>query len=134
MQSNTIYLIRHGAVDERFKGKYIGITDVHLSEKGKKQLIQTSDIFGYPYPERIYSSPLVRCTETCSIIYPNRDIKITATMSECDFGEFEGKGADELMNDPDLMESIVACQSLAGCSGAARALVNKLEAIAAKQA
>jgi len=43
------------------------------------------------------------------------------------------RAVDELMNDPDLMESIVACQSLAGCSGAARALVNKLEAIAAKQ-
>ena len=100
MQSNTIYLIRHGAVDESCKGKYIGITDVHLSEKGKKQLIQTSDIFGYPYPERIYSSPLLRCTETCSIIYPNRDISITGALSECDFGEFEGKGAKELVNDP----------------------------------
>ena len=38
MQSNTIYLIRHGAVDESCKGKYIGVTDVHLSENGKKQL------------------------------------------------------------------------------------------------
>ena len=35
MQSYVIYLIRHGAIDETLKGRYIGRTDVSLSEKGK---------------------------------------------------------------------------------------------------
>ena len=38
MQSYIIYFIRHGAVDETLRGKYIGSTDVHLSEKGKKAI------------------------------------------------------------------------------------------------
>lgn len=100
MRSYIIYFIRHGAVDETNLGRYIGSTDVHLSEKGKKTLSEIKESFGYPYPDKIYSSPLSRCTETCSIIYPDRDIKTVGALSECDFGEWEGKSAAELAGDP----------------------------------
>lgn len=96
MKSYIIHFIRHGAVDETLKGKYIGSTDVHLSEKGKKTLCTIRDNFGYPYAEKIYTSPLSRCTETCSIIYPKREIKTVGAFSECDFGDWEGKSANEL--------------------------------------
>ncbi len=104
MQSYIIYFIRHGAVDETLRGKYIGSTDVHLSEKGKKALRQTAELFGYPYPEKIYSSPLSRCIETCSVIYPGRDIKTVGALSECSFGDWEGKSATELSNDPQFVQ------------------------------
>ena len=100
MRSYIIYLIRHGAVDETNKGRYIGRTDVHLSEKGKAQLAEIRDTSGYPYPEVIYSSPLARCTESCSVIFPEREIKTVSSMSECDFGEWEGKSAEELAGTP----------------------------------
>ena len=70
MQSYVIYLIRHGAIDETLKGRYIGRTDVSLSEKGKNALRDIKRNFGYPVPKKVYSSPLQRCTETCGII-PN---------------------------------------------------------------
>lgn len=100
MKSYNIHFIRHGAIEETLKGKYIGSTDAHLSEKGKKALCNIRDNFGYPYAESIYTSPLSRCVETCSIIYPKRDIKTVGAFSECDFGDWEGKGANELSNDP----------------------------------
>ncbi len=100
MQSYTIYFIRHGAVDETLKGRYIGSTDAHLSEKGKKALRQTADLFGYPYPEKVYSSPLSRCIETCSVIYPKHEISTVGALSECDFGDWEGKSAVELAGNP----------------------------------
>ena len=96
MRTYTIYLIRHGAVDETNRGRYIGRTDVHLSEKGKAQLREIRDTAGYPDPEVIYSSPLARCVESCSVIYPKRDIRTVSSLSECDFGEWEGKSAEEL--------------------------------------
>ena len=43
MQSYTVYFIRHGAVDETLKGKYIGSTDVDLSEKGRNALKKISE-------------------------------------------------------------------------------------------
>ena len=100
MQSTILYLIRHGAIDETLKGRYIGSTDVHLSEKGKAALRELSDTVGYPYAERVFSGPLLRCTETCSLIYPNKEIKTVGALSECSFGEWEGKSATELAGDP----------------------------------
>ena len=100
MQSYIVYLIRHGTIDETLRGRYIGSTDAHISEKGKAALHKISNTFGYPYPERIYSSPLSRCTETCSVIYPGREIKTVGNLSECNFGDWEGKSAAELSGDP----------------------------------
>ncbi len=100
MQSYIIYLIRHGAIDETNRGHYIGRTDVHLSEKGKQALRDIDKQFGYPYAERIYASPLLRCTETCSVIYPDREVKTLPALSECDFGDWEGRSAAELAGNP----------------------------------
>ena len=38
MKSYVIHFIRHGAVDETLSGKYIGSTDVPLSDKGREEL------------------------------------------------------------------------------------------------
>ncbi len=102
MQSYTLYLIRHGAIEETNRGSYIGRTDVHLSEKGKQALLQISEQFGYPYAEEIYASPLQRCTETCALIYPQREIQTVPAFSECDFGAWEGKSAMDLAGDPNF--------------------------------
>lgn len=100
MQSYYIYFIRHGAVDGVNLGRYIGSTDVHLSEKGRQGLAEIKTDFGYPAVERVYTSPLVRCTETCSIIYPGQDYHTVGDLSECSFGEWEGKTAAELAGNP----------------------------------
>ena len=104
MQSYVIYLIRHGAIDETLKGRYIGRTDVSLSEKGKNALRDIKRNFGYPVPKKVYSSPLQRCTETCGIIYPDMEVKMIGALSECDFGDWEGKSAVELAGKPEFTE------------------------------
>lgn len=100
MKSYIIHLIRHGAVAETAKGMYIGSTDVHLSAHGKDNLRIIRDNEGYPYAEKIFSSPLSRCTETCEVIYPKRPIQTMGFLAECDFGEWEGKTAAELAGNP----------------------------------
>ena len=104
MQSYVIYMIRHGAIDETLKGRYIGRTDVNLSEKGKENLRDIKEKFGYPVCSKVYASPLARCTQTCEIIYPDRDIDTVPALSECDFGEWEGKSAVELSGKPEFTQ------------------------------
>ncbi len=99
MQSYVINLIRHGAIDETLRGKYIGVTDVHLSEKGRKDLEELAAKDSYPSVQRVYSSPLLRCTESCGIIYPGMEIHKISAFEECNFGEWEGKSAPELSSD-----------------------------------
>lgn len=102
MKSYIIHFIRHGAIDETLSGKYIGTTDVPLSDKGKMDLKKLDYEYRYPGTQVVFTSPLKRCTETCKILYPEQNPLSIANLSECNFGEWEGKTADELKSDPDF--------------------------------
>lgn len=101
MKSYHISLIRHGQTKANEQGKYIGTTDFPLSDKGRVELYDLLDTYVYPKVERVYSSPLERCTETAEILFPNTEVVIAEDFSELHFGKFEGKTADELIDDPD---------------------------------
>lgn len=102
MKSYIIHFIRHGAIDETLSGKYIGTTDVPLSEKGRLDLKRLDYDYRYPGTQVVFTSPLKRCTETCKILYPELNPLSIANLSECNFGEWEGKTAEEVKSDPDF--------------------------------
>lgn len=102
MKSYIIHFIRHGAIDETLSGKYIGTTDVPLSEKGRLDLKKLDYEYRYPGTQVVFTSPLKRCTETCKILYPELNPLSITALSECNFGEWEGKTAEELKNDSDF--------------------------------
>lgn len=102
MKSYIIHFIRHGAIDETLSGKYIGTTDVPLSDKGRLDLKKLDYEYRYPGTQVVFTSPLKRCTETCKILYPELNPLSIANLSECNFGEWEGKTAEELKSDPDF--------------------------------
>lgn len=100
MKSYTIYLIRHGLTDENLQGRYIGHTDVLLSEDGKKQLSQIKEDMVFPPVQALFTSPLKRCKETAAILYPeNKPIEIEGFI-EYNFGYFENKTAEQLEDHP----------------------------------
>ena len=100
MKSYLIYLIRHGMTAEGNAGQYIGHTDVPLSEEGEKQLLKMAEDYEYPQPEVVFASPLKRCLRTAQILYPDVDLIPMRDLIEYNFGEFEGKTAEELENHP----------------------------------
>lgn len=112
MKSYVIHLIRHGAIDETLKGRYIGTTDVPLSDKGKLELRRLDHELCYPYAKVVFSSPLKRCVETCKIIYPELEPLVIANLSECSFGEWEGKTAEELDGDEDFKKWLAGDNSV----------------------
>ncbi|MGN0547244.1 MAG: histidine phosphatase family protein [Acutalibacteraceae bacterium] len=100
MKSYTVHLIRNGLTDENLEGRYIGHTDVELSEEGKAQLGQMKDELIFPPVDAVFTSPLKRCTETAKILYPNNMPIVIDGFIEYNFGEFENKTAEELKNSP----------------------------------
>lgn len=102
MKSYVIHFIRHGSIDETLSGKYIGTTDVSLSDKGKMSLKKLNFDYVYPQAPVVFTSPLKRCTQTCKILFPNIKPLVIDALSECNFGEWEGKTAEELKTDPDF--------------------------------
>ena len=102
MKSYIIHFIRHGAIDETLSGKYIGTTDVPLSDKGRLDLKKIDYEYRYPGTQVVFTSPLKRCTQTCKILYPELNPLSITALSECNFGEWEGKTAEELKSNPDF--------------------------------
>ncbi len=104
MTGYRLSIFRHGRTIANDTGIYIGKTDYPLSENGKKELIEKTDEFIYPKVQRVYSSPLKRCLETSDILFPEREVIAVNDLRELDFGDFEGKCVDELINRNDYKE------------------------------
>lgn len=105
MKTYQIHLIRHALIQESIDGKYIGQTDVSVCKEGLDQLRDIMENYGnYPEVDAVFSSPLKRCLETSKVIYPDKEPIIIDELKEYDFGEFEGKTAEELKDDEDFAE------------------------------
>ncbi|MCR5653191.1 MAG: histidine phosphatase family protein [Ruminococcus sp.] len=99
MQSYVIHFIRHGDIADTLKGKYIGTTDVSLSDEGRQNLVSYDRKYIYPGAQVVFTSPLRRCTETARILYPDLKPIVIDQLAECSFGEWENKSADDLKDD-----------------------------------
>ena len=105
MRTLKIHLIRHGATDANVKGQYIGCkTDMPLSPEGLNELRTLKDNVDYPEIDRLYSSPLLRAKQSAAVLYPNMPIYPVDNLKEYDFGDFEGKTAEELDLNPRFAE------------------------------
>lgn len=101
MKTLKIHLIRHGATDANYEGRYIGCkTDLPLSPEGLNELRMMRDDIEYPEIERLYSSPMLRAKQSGSVLYPDVPMFLVENLKEYDFGEFEGKTAKELELNP----------------------------------
>lgn len=99
MQTYKICLIRHGTTRANEEGLYIGRTDLPLSPRGFARLMEQKEKNVYPPARRFFAPPLARCRQTLSVLYPGCRIEDAPGLTECDFGEWEGKSAAELQND-----------------------------------
>lgn len=104
MRTYRINLIRHGLTDGNLKGQYIGRTDLPVTPEGVKELRLLKENIEYPFIERLYCSPMLRCRQTASILYPDNEAHIIENLIEYDFGDFEGKTANELEINPAYAE------------------------------
>lgn len=94
-------LYRHGRTRANEEGIYIGSTDYPLTDMGCAELAGKLDQYEYPRVQRVYSSPLSRCTETAEILFPENEVFIAEDLRELNFGIFEGKSAVELVGRED---------------------------------
>ena len=100
MKTYRIHFIRNALTAANIDGRYIGHTDEPLCEAGRKQLEQLRSDAEYPKSDAVFSSPLLRCTQTANILYPDKEPIIINDLIEYNFGEFEGKTAAELQDYP----------------------------------
>ncbi len=102
MKGYHISIYRHGLTRANDEGIYIGSTDYPLSEEGAAELCGRLDQYAYPRVQQVYSSPLMRCTETADILFPDVPLTIEENLREMNFGVFEGKSTEELLKNKDF--------------------------------
>lgn len=104
MKTYKIHLIRHGKTDANTQGRYIGRTDLPLSPEGLKELLELKEKMEYPGAARFFTAPLMRCQQTMKVLYPQAPLQVVEGLTECDFGDWEGKSIVQLKNDPMFLQ------------------------------
>lgn len=98
----NLVFIRHSMTASNLERRYIGRkTDEPLCRQGIELARQQAKRLNGLLPEYVFVSPMLRCRETASILFPNLQQIIVPDFAECDFGKFEGKNFKELSGDED---------------------------------
>ncbi len=107
-----VYLFRHGQTPGNAARKYLGVTDEPLSDLG----IETAKKVGSdPAVREVLVSPLRRTQMTASILFPNARQRVCFGFREMDFGDFEGRSAQEMENDPDYRYWVEQTRCMGPC-------------------
>lgn len=87
-----IYLVRHGQTDWNLEKKLQGHQDIPLNDNGREQAIRVSNAIKDYKIDKIYSSDLLRASETAKIINKkfNLDIILDNRLREINYGDLEG--------------------------------------------
>ena len=98
MKTELVF-IRHGKTEWNEQKRYIGITDMPLSDNGALKIRELAKAGTYPDVDIVFISPMLRCKETANIIYPKAEV---ISIDEYK-GRLEGKTFEELSDDPVYM-------------------------------
>ncbi len=110
--ARNLYLIRHGQVKSRFKGKLVGSTDADPSPAGLEQAVRLNNFLSRKSPAICFSSPMRRCLQTAEQAVASLNIEIVQEEMFCevDFGEWEGLVFNDIMQlDPVGVEKWIRC-------------------------
>jgi broad specificity phosphatase PhoE len=90
--ARQLILIRHGAVEERFEGRFVGSTDAALSPAGLRQAGDLAAWLAGKKPGACFSSPLQRCIATARAAVAGLPLQLEPDpdLREVDFGAWEG--------------------------------------------
>lgn len=102
--SIKLVLIRHSITAGNLAGQYIGSTDQPLCQEGLN--LAKSYMPSMPPVDRVYCSPMLRCRQTATLLYPSHVLHEVSDLREADFGIFEGKAYAQLGADPNYQKWI----------------------------
>ncbi|GAA2876760.1 phosphoglycerate mutase [Actinoplanes cyaneus] len=96
----TVLLLRHGRTTANATGELAGRRPVELDDTGRVQAAGVAGrLAGIPLAA-VVSSPLIRCRQTVGLALPGIEPVIDEGLTECGYGEWEGRPLKELAKEP----------------------------------
>lgn len=100
MKTYTVHLLRAMPSEGVLEGRYVGRGQSPLAMRSITELTGLKREFAYPQADLICASPSVASVDTAKILYPDQEPEVILDLAECDFGDWEGKKAEDLQGDP----------------------------------
>lgn len=85
-----IYLVRHGETEWSLSGQHTGITDIPLTENGRKVAKLFEPLSAKMSFALVLTSPLERARMTCELAGLGGQAEIDRDLIEWNYGEYEG--------------------------------------------
>jgi probable phosphoglycerate mutase len=95
-QIRQVYLVRHGETQWSLSGQHTGVTDIPLTENGRKVAKRLEPLLARETFTLVLTSPLKRAKETCELSGLGAAAQIEPDLVEWNYGEFEGLTSHEI--------------------------------------
>jgi len=96
MPAQQVYLIRHGETEWSLSGQHTGITDIPLTENGRRITKLLAPALAKETFALVLTSPLERARRTCELAGLGERAEIDRDLMEWDYGEYEGLTPKEI--------------------------------------
>jgi probable phosphoglycerate mutase len=95
----SIYLIRHGETEWSLTGRHTGHTDIPLTVHGEDEARRIEPRLRSLAFSHVFTSPRQRARRTCQLAKLDSDAVVDATLSEWDYGDYEGQRSPDIRNE-----------------------------------
>ncbi|WP_127503461.1 histidine phosphatase family protein [Actinoplanes solisilvae] len=96
----TVLLLRHGRTTANASGELAGRRPVELDDTGRDQAKRAAERLRVLPIAAVVTSPLIRCRQTVELALPGLTPVIDEGLTECGYGDWEGRPLKELAKDP----------------------------------
>ncbi len=94
--NQKVYVIRHGETEWSVSGQHTGVTDIPLTDKGRKNAKLLQPMLVKQSFALVLTSPLQRAKETCQLSGLGELAEIAPDLVEWNYGKYEGLTSSQI--------------------------------------